>query len=153
MMAQQPNQKARGWCREKSREEDKAGGSRRKDRRDPTHVPVAAGQLRAGRPVRGQRKGPGELAVSALHLVVVLAGDAGVAPSVQGEAAVVHADADLVARQAGQFSGDDERLGGLAQVHGRGPAMRSGGREPLDAVLDGDQVAEGIPAGKRHTAS
>jgi hypothetical protein len=91
--------------------------------------------------------------MTALHLVVVFAGDPGVAPAMEGEAAVMDADADLVAREAGQFSRDDERFGGLAQVNGGGPAVRSGRREPLDPVLDGDQVSEGIPAGKRHNTA
>ena len=46
---------------------------------------------------RGQGEGPRELAVAALDLVVLLARDAGVAPALQGDAAVLHFDAHLVA--------------------------------------------------------
>ena len=66
--------------------------------------------------LRRQRKRPGELAMSALHLVVMLARDPGVAAAREGEAT-------------------------------------SRGREPLYPVLDGDQVAEWIPAGKRHNTA
>ena len=55
-----------------------------------------------------------------------------------------------VARQAGQFGGDDEGVGGLAQVDGRRPALRAGGGQPLEPMLNREQVAKRIPARKCH---
>jgi hypothetical protein len=91
-----------------------------------------------------------ELAVAALHLVIVLAAHAGGAPSLQDEAAVLHLDADLVAGEPGQFGGEDEGVGGLAEVHGRRPSLRPARGQALEAVLDADELAEGVPARKRH---
>ena len=90
---------------------------------------------------RGQGEGARELAVPALDLVVLLAGHARVAAALQRDAAVVHLDAHLVARQARQFGGDDERVGGFAQVDGRRPALR--GRTRTVARAD-----VGWPAGR-----
>ena len=67
-----------------------------------------------------------------------------------GEPAVVHLDADLLAREPGQFGGDDEGVGGLAQVDGRRPALRAGGGQPLESVLNREQIAERIPARESH---
>src|SRR4029079_8404136 len=61
-----------------------------------------------GRDVSGvyqRREGerPGELAVPALHLVVMLAGDPCLATALQRQAAVVDVDPDLVAGEAREF--------------------------------------------------
>ncbi len=48
----------------------------------------------------GQRKRAGKLSVPAFDLMVLLTGDTRVAAALQGDAPVVHFDADLLARQA-----------------------------------------------------
>jgi elongation factor P len=83
--------------------------------------------------------------------MVLLAGDAGIAATLQGDTAVVHLDANLLARQAGQLRRHDEGVGGFTEVHGWRPALRAR-RQPLEAVLDGQQVAQRVPASKSHVS-
>ena len=99
---------------------------------------------------RRQREGARELAVAALDLVVLLAGHARVAAALQRQAAVLHFDAHLLARQAREFGGDDEGVGRLAEVDGRRPALRAGRGQPLEPMLNGEQIAQRVPACKGH---
>ena len=88
--------------------------------------------------------------MSALDLMVLLARHARVAAALQRQPAVVHLDANLLARETGQFGGDDEGVGGFAQVDGRRPALRTRRGHPLEPMLNGEQIAERIPACKCH---
>ena len=88
--------------------------------------------------------------MAALDLVVLLAGDAGVAPALQRHPAVLHFDAHLLPRQPGKLGRDDQRIGGFAEVDGRRPALRGGRGQPLQPVLNREQVAERIPACEGH---
>ena len=91
-----------------------------------------------------------ELAVAAFDLVILLARDARVAAALQRDAPVVHLDAHLFARYTRQLGGHDERVGGLAQIDGRRPALGAGRGQPLEPMLNRQQVAERIPACKGH---
>src|SRR5262245_4394434 len=61
----------------------------------------------------------------------------------------MNADVEIFAAHSRHFGRDDELLRGFLDVHGRHPAVRSG-RIAVQALLDGQQVADGIPAGKGH---
>ena len=91
--------------------------------------------------------------MAAFDLMVLLARHAGVAAALQRESAVVDFDANLFARQARELGGHDEGVGGFAEVDGRRPALRTGRGQPLEPMLDGEQVAERIPACKGHVGS
>ena len=81
----------------------------------------------------GQREGARKAAVAAFDAVILLAGD--VAAGDRGprpaddDAELFDVDVDLIARQAGQFSGQDELGGGLVEVDRRRPAGRVGADE------------------------
>ena len=50
----------------------------------------------------------------------------------------------------GQFGRDDVGVGGLVEIDGRRPAGAFVAREPLHAFLEREQIAQRIPARKRH---
>ena len=70
----------------------------------------------------------------------------------QRDAVIGGLDGDVGLEDARQFGGEDVRLGGLVQVDRWLPAGRPG-RETVQALLDGEQVAQRIPAGKRHRSA
>ena len=74
-----------------------------------------------------------ELAVAALDLVILLARDARFAAALQRQPVVVHVDAHLLARQARELGGEDERVGRFAEIDGRRPALRAVRRQALEA--------------------
>ena len=88
--------------------------------------------------------------MAAFHLVVLLAWHARVAPALKRDAAVLHFNADLVAREAGEFGSDDKRIGRFTEVDRWCPALRPRGRQPLEAMLNREQVAERVPTCKCH---
>ena len=91
--------------------------------------------------------------MAAFNLVILLARDARLAAALQRQAVFVNVDSHLLAREAGQLGGEDERVGGLAEVDGRRPALRAVRREALEAMLDADQIAERVPARKDHDSA
>src|SRR5690606_28075668 len=81
---------------------------------------------------------------------VLLAGDVAVAPHTrEREPPLVKMDLQILAAQPGQLRRDHVAVGGLVQIDGRHPARRAGGK-PVEPLLDGEQVADRIPAGKGH---
>ena len=65
----------------------------------------------------------------------------------------MHVDAHLLARQARELGGEDERIAGFAQIDGGRPALRPMRRKAFEAVLNADQIAERVPARKDHDSS
>ena len=100
---------------------------------------------------RRQRKRSRKLAVSAFDLVVLLARDASIATALQDDSAVVNFDADLVAGQPWQFGRNNEGVGGFTEVDGWHPPLWAR-RQPLETVLDGQQVAQWVPASESHVS-
>src|SRR6478672_12960658 len=99
----------------------------------------------------GQREAAMERAVASLHPVVALARDIGLASrALQRELSVVKPDVDVLAQEARQLSRDDEGVRGLVEIDRRGPASRFDARELLHPFLEGEQVAQRIPARESH---
>src|SRR5580765_2243553 len=99
----------------------------------------------------GQREAAMERAMAALHAVVPLARDIGLASrALQRELSVVKPDVDVLAQEARQLGRDDEGVRGLVEIDRRRPASRFDAREPLHAFLEGEQVAQRIPARESH---
>ena len=91
-----------------------------------------------------------ERAVPALHAVVLLAGRLALgAHARQRQSSVEHLNLKVLALEARQLRGDRVLVGGLVEVDGRHPS-RGAGREPVEPLLNGQQVADRIPSGKRH---
>src|SRR5688572_2414869 len=97
-----------------------------------------------------QQERAAELAMSALHLVILIARDARFTPSLQRELVVMHVNADLIAGETGQLDGENERVRGFTQINGGRPALRPMNGQPLEAMLNPDEVAERVPARKDH---
>jgi hypothetical protein len=78
---------------------------------------------------------------------------AGRALAADDDSGLFRVDLDLVTSEARQFGGEHERRGGLVEVDGRCPA---GGIVPdqlADLLVQGEQIADRIPACERHAAS
>jgi elongation factor P len=91
-----------------------------------------------------------EGAAAAFHTVVLLAGCAPLAARArESQPPVVHVNLDVVPGQAGKLRDDDVVIGCLMEIDGRVPALGPGS-EPVQALLDGKQITERIPARERH---
>ena len=93
-----------------------------------------------------QQERAAEFAVSALHLVILIARDACFTPSLQRELVVMPIDADLLADEPGQLDAEDKRVLGLTQINGGLPALRSMNGKQNEAMLNPDELAERDPA-------
>src|SRR5687767_3723364 len=88
--------------------------------------------------------------MAALDPVVLLAGaDALAADAGDGEPSVMGADVEILTAHAGDLRGDHVVVDRFVQIDSGLPAGR-GGSETVQTLLDGEQVANGIPADKRH---
>jgi hypothetical protein len=88
--------------------------------------------------------------MAAFDLVILLARHAGFAAALQRQAVFMHVDPHLFTRQAGKFSSENEGPVRFAQIDRRRPALRPMRGQSFQAVLDADQIAEGIPTRKDH---
>ena len=64
-------------------------------------------------------------------------------------AVVVHRDLKIVSIDAGQFRDDDVLVGRLEEIDRRSPPCRAGSKT-VQALLNGEQVSNRIPARERH---
>jgi len=88
--------------------------------------------------------------VAALETVELLAGDRTLLPhAAQGEAAVAGLNVDVVAFDARNLGGQDVGVGGFVEVN-RGLPAGGPRREPVQALLDREQIPERIPPCERH---
>ena len=88
--------------------------------------------------------------MSALETVELLAGDGTLLPHAgQGEAAVAGLNVDVVSFDARNLGGQDVGVRGFVEVD-RGLPASGPGRKPVQALLDREEIAKRIPAGKRH---
>ena len=86
----------------------------------------------------------------ALHAVVLLAGADEVAShAFQGQPTVLHVEVDIIALEPGEFGGDHVMFGGFVDIDRRNPTAGSW-RKPVEAALDGEEIADWIPARERH---
>lgn len=91
-----------------------------------------------------------EGAVAALDAVVAFARRRPLVTNARnGQAAVAHLNLQVLASEARQFSGQDVLVGRLVQVDRRGPPGHSW-RKAVEVLLNGQQVANGIPAREGH---
>ena len=88
--------------------------------------------------------------MTALHTVVLLAGAGQVAPhAFERQPAVLHVEVDVVALETGEFGGDHVVFGRFVNIDRRNPTAGSW-RKPVEAALDGEEIADWIPARERH---
>ena len=88
--------------------------------------------------------------MAAFETVELFAGNGALLPRTgQREAAVAGLDVDVVALDARNLSGQDVGVGGFVKVDRRLPAGRPWCK-PVQALLDGEEIAEGIPTCERH---
>jgi elongation factor P len=88
--------------------------------------------------------------MATLDAMVLLAGDGPLAARTrESKTAVLHMDVNILALEAGHLRGDYVAIGSFVEIDGRRPAGRPRCK-PVEPLLDGEQIANGIPAGKRH---
>ena len=88
--------------------------------------------------------------MAALETVELLAGDGALLTRTgQGEAAVAGLNVDVVSFDARNLGGQDVGVRGFIKVD-RGLPASGPGRKTVQALLDREQIAKRIPAGKRH---
>ena len=68
------------------------------------------------------------------------------------DSAVVHLNLHVIPRETGNLRRDDVLVGGLVDVNRGNPAGRVG-REPVQTLLDGQQIADRIPSRKGHAVN
>ena len=95
--------------------------------------------------------------MAALDAVVLLARESsrpgiGAARAANHDAALFGVDVDLIARQAGQFRGEDELVGGFVQIDRRRPAGRVGADKMPELFVEREQIAQRIPAREGHVS-
>src|SRR5690606_13120431 len=94
---------------------------------------------------------PEERAVAALHAVVALARHVdGRTRALQRELSVVEADVEVLAPQARELRGQDERFRGLDDVDRRRPAGGVLTGQALHPLVQRQQVPERVPACEGH---
>lgn len=86
----------------------------------------------------------------ALDLMVLLASHPRVPTSLERQTPVVHVDVNLVTSDTRKLGRQQERFSGFTEIDGRHPSLRARGRQSLEPVLDGEQIAKRIPARERH---
>ena len=64
--------------------------------------------------------------------------------------AVVQVDLEVLALETGQFGGDHVVFGRFVQIDRRRPAARARAQTGPRPLLDGEEIADGIPARERH---
>ena len=102
----------------------------------------------------GQREPAEKRAVAAFDAMVLLAGHARRRPlSLELDVTVEEPDLEILAGEPGQFGGEHVSIGRLVQVDRWRPARVTGLGEPVDPLLQGEQIAQRIPAREGHGGS
>jgi len=104
----------------------------------------------------GERKGAREAAVAALDAVVLLARDRaawiGAARAANDDATLFGVDVDLLPRQAWQLRGQDVVVHRFIEINRWRPAWRVGSNQMPELFVEGEQIAQRIPAREGHVS-